>query len=466
MSSFSLSPRRLSSEISFGSGDPQKIYRTIACHEDPTDPLSVKRVTAAATASFSGPLIDKLPVSSLAALSVPVETTAMLQRTREDLALGEAEEGTPRPLLTARAREYRVRQTIERRDPCNPTQILPNRFEHSLQRAKAQMESQARSPGFHFQIPPRVLEPTVDGSAFTGKTGFVTQELVVGGMNVGISSDDNGRFRSSMEDSHIAVEFIVSLFGTDFPCSLFGVFDGHGGDAASSFVSKNIQTILQQLILTHNQQGLSEVGIYNALKLLGVQLSEAFNLESSSAVRLSKAFDHEYRTPQTEGTTLIASVFINGDIYVVNIGDSRAVLDLNGTPVQLSEDQKSGDPYYEKIIRKRGGCVHRSYSPFGIPRVNGTLATARAIGDADCRPEFSVSARSKITRFPLREIPEGTHLVLISDGVTDVANTVSIVRGIHENRERSSADLSKGLVYSALQSGSKDNATAIVVRIR
>lgn len=439
-----------------------------AFHYSPTDLPLAQRIATAAGIPFGAteqPDAPSLEASSPESFAVDdaafmdlslIERTAAaalasLQQTIDSAAPAQPQESPPQISLTPRDREYRVRTTIERRDPLNPEAPQPNRLEYSLQRAALQMASQPATPLFRFQLP----RPEPEVSCQFPVMRLRAQELVVGGMNVGISSDV-GNYRHSMEDTHLAAEFVLSLAGRDLPCAFFGVFDGHGGAATSYFVQQRIQEVLQQLILAHNQEGLSEVGMYNALKLLGVHLNERFNRE------------HPYG--REIGTTLVAALFINGDLYVVNIGDSRALLNLNGTPLQLSEDQKPGDPYYEKMITARGGYVSSSRSCWGGPdgpaRVNGILATARAIGDASCGPEFSLSARAKVTKYALEQIPPESHLVLVSDGVTDVANTASIAAAIHENRTLSPEDLSRGLVHSAIETGSLDNVTAIVVRLR
>lgn len=443
-----------------------------AFHYSPTDLPLTQRVAAAAgfpcdsmeqsetphdqAASperFSVPVLDDRDFVNFSLIErTAAAALATLQQTIDSAAAAPgSQESPPQPSLTPREREYRVRATIERRDPLNPEALLPNRLEYSLQRARDQMASQPATPRFRFQLP----RPEPEVSYQFPVIRLRTQELVVGGMEVGISADI-GNYRHSMEDTHVAAEFVLSLAGRDLPCVLFGVFDGHGGAATSFFVQQHIEEVLQQLILAHNQEGISDVGMYNALKLLGVHLNERFNREHPYGMEI--------------GTTLVASLFINGDLYVVNIGDSRALLNLNGTPLQLSEDQKPGDPYYERMITERGGYVSTSSSCWGGPpspaRVNGVLATARAIGDANCGPEFSLSARSKVTKFSLEQIPPESHLVLVSDGVTDVANTASLVAAIHEHRELSPENLSKGLVHSAIETGSLDNVTAIVVRLR
>lgn len=328
-------------------------------------------------------------------------------------------------------REYRIRTEHE--------EIL-RRLATSLDRAKIQMESLPASPRFAFDIPAPETLPS--------------ERIAIEDLPVGLCAAQ-GR-RPTMEDTHIAAAFNISIEGTDYPCRLFGIFDGHGGSEAARFVKFHIQQVLQELIPTTNRTELSSHGMYNALKLLGVRLSEEFNQKAPHL--------------RDRGTTLSIALILNGLLWTANIGDSRIILANGGTAEQLTEDQKPGDPYYTKQIIARGGSVRKILlwdgREIGSMRTNGTLATARAIGDASCLPAYSLSSRAKITFKRMDQILPESFLILVCDGITDVASTQQIVEAIHANRTSAPEDLARGLSYSTLRAGSRDNLSSMVVRLR
>ncbi len=88
---------------------------------------------------------------------------------------------------------------------------------------------------------------------------------------------------------------------------------------------------------------------------------------------------------------------------------------------------------------------------------------ARALGDAEIQ---GVSARPKITKKPLSSIEEESHLVLTCDGVFDVASTKQIVSAVHEHKQESAKTLAEEIVASAYLTGSTDNISALVVKIK
>jgi serine/threonine protein phosphatase PrpC len=95
--------------------------------------------------------------------------------------------------------------------------------------------------------------------------------------------------------------------------------------------------------------------------------------------------------------------------------------------------------------------------------VNGQLALARAIGDRALGD--AISARPKITVYPLNKIPKGTHLVLACDGIYDVASTKQVAAAVQTNNQLPAVDLAKNIVYSAYKAFSEDNLSAIVVKL-
>jgi len=95
-------------------------------------------------------------------------------------------------------------------------------------------------------------------------------------------------------------------------------------------------------------------------------------------------------------------------------------------------------------------------------RLCGKLSTARAIGDHDIT---AVSARPKITAIPLAKIPKGTRLILACDGIYDVSSTKQIASAVKDNNKLSATELAKNIVYSACNAKSKDNLTALIVKL-
>lgn len=101
-----------------------------------------------------------------------------------------------------------------------------------------------------------------------------------------------------------------------------------------------------------------------------------------------------FRPPEIDGHPIIPKLNKFGDtfrcslisllpsaltmqLYVANLGDSRAVLCSNGRAVAMSEDHKPNREDERRRIEALGGRVIH----YGTWRVEGILAVSRAIGD-------------------------------------------------------------------------------------
>lgn len=105
------------------------------------------------------------------------------------------------------------------------------------------------------------------------------------------------------------------------------------------------------------------------------------------------------------------------EIYVANVGDSRAVLTQGLSVYDLSDDHKPDNEEEQQRIIKAGGNVDNG-------RVNGELALSRAVGDMYYKrnPKLTVSEQC-ITCVPeitvRKRQPEDSFLVVACDGIWD-----------------------------------------------
>jgi protein phosphatase 1L len=334
------------------------------------------------------------------------------------------------------AREHRLHKT--------ESQIQKN-LQEEMRRCQDQMNSSSQT-GFHYLEAPFYWETEARGNLWDignpdvrpGRQAVHPHRTQVGGLDVGYAHAQ-GR-RGTMEDEHIAVAFNLNIQGKNYPVRLFGVFDGHGGKEASQYMRDHLQAKLQATLTRMNMHGLSDKGIWDALKMTFVELND--DLMKTTSIEA--------------GTTATVAMILDGNLWTANVGDSRTVLDNQGEAEQLSHDAKPDDERYKRGIEHRGGFVRNK-------RVNGNLAVARAIGDR--RLNGSVSARPKITKKPMSTIKPNSHLILCCDGVYDVATTKQIVKGVHDRRGFSPERIAKDIIYSAYESGSTDNLSAVVVKL-
>ena len=127
--------------------------------------------------------------------------------------------------------------------------------------------------------------------------------------------------------------------------SYFGVFDGHGGEGCSNFLTEKLDTLL-----------------FNSKFFPGYPIQaarEAFiNAEN---IFLQKAIDHNKNVlVDLSGSCACVMLIINDTLYAINLGDCRALLstDSGQTLRQITRDHKPNDPIEKKRIEKSGAKVY------------------------------------------------------------------------------------------------------------
>lgn len=121
--------------------------------------------------------------------------------------------------------------------------------------------------------------------------------------------------------------------------SYFGIFDGHGGEGCSEFLKDNF---LQCLLKNPN----FPIDIKKCLTETFETIEDKFFKEKCSS---TENYDGS-------GSCALAVLIFDNKLYIANIGDSRAILSLNGgTKVkQLTIDHKPDNPKeFERAMRNK-----------------------------------------------------------------------------------------------------------------
>eukprot|EP01098_Paradermamoeba_levis_P007337 TRINITY_DN3023_c0_g1_i1.p2 TRINITY_DN3023_c0_g1~~TRINITY_DN3023_c0_g1_i1.p2 ORF type:complete len:268 (-),score=77.29 TRINITY_DN3023_c0_g1_i1:843-1592(-) len=187
--------------------------------------------------------------------------------------------------------------------------------------------------------------------------------------------------RDSMEDTML----IKGSFRQRDDEDLFGVFDGHSGHEAALFSAKTFEETFAQSLKEVEQQ--STQSILEMAPQLEVNPS-ADSLEPAQirvALALHWTFQRVTQRIKNDGvpggTTALITFFKGDDLYLANVGDTRAVLGKkNAETERISIDHRPGElPGERERIVSSGGTI----SNFSVPRVEGILAISRSIGDFD-----------------------------------------------------------------------------------
>ncbi|ELU09747.1 hypothetical protein CAPTEDRAFT_44132, partial [Capitella teleta] len=247
--------------------------------------------------------------------------------------------------------------------------------------------------------------------------------------------------RRKMEDRHVVFPHVQHLFPNPHSGSYhyYAVFDGHGGVEAASYAAAHLHCHLVK-------HPAFPTDIKTALHDAFVSTDENF---------VSKAKRENLRS----GSTGVCAVLSENHLHIGWLGDSQALLVKGGTPITIMEPHKPERPDEKKRIEDLGGCVVW----FGAWRVNGTLSVSRAIGDAEYKPY--VSGEPDLCSIELTG--DEDYLVLACDGLWDCVTEEQVVRHVHQHMQtKGRATLAQSIVKLAIESGSSDNISVIVVLLK
>ncbi|KAJ3695013.1 hypothetical protein LUZ60_000390 [Juncus effusus] len=285
--------------------------------------------------------------------------------------------------------------------------------------------------------------------------------------------------RDEMEDSFIAVpsfsnvplfmltqssviDGIQDLNSHKIPLHFFGVYDGHGGSQVAEYCKERIHMAIKETL----QNIVLKDGIDFKKEWERVLVEGFTKVDEETEVMIPS---------ETVGSTAVISIVCSSHIIVANCGDSRAVLSRGKLAVPLSVDHKPEREEEFARIEAEGGKViwWNGY------RVLGVLAMSRSIGDRYLKPwiipvpDVTIIPRAKDDDF----------LILASDGLWDAISNqeaCDLARKkiiswhkkndvILENescQDPATQLAAESLTKLALQRGSKDNITVMVMDLK
>ncbi len=243
----------------------------------------------------------------------------------------------------------------------------------------------------------------------------------------------NSRTQESMEDFTLIKHPFLSLDKHNL--SLFCVFDGHGGDFVAKYLKENFASIL-----------------HNSIKLnYTLNFHSILNSTFESVDKNLEKFD----ITQNCGSTATIVVMDNNIIYCANVGDSKCFYIDKKNAVQMSEDHNCKNEKEVELLKSKGAIIFRQ-------RVYGSLSLTRSFGDMDFK-QYGVTAIPYITKI-YADKNNVKYIVIASDGIWDAVNDKDLFKISKKLKGGTSEEFCNNLVNYAVEKGSNDNISCIVIR--
>lgn len=251
--------------------------------------------------------------------------------------------------------------------------------------------------------------------------------------------------RESNEDAHI-------IFKNN-NIEMYGICDGHGGNKVSKLLSELMPKLILKNKINYPLNKKDIIQLYNSIQKKICKLP--FGSECGS-------------------TCILIIIFTIGNkksLYSINVGDSRAIMcsfiknkSINNLPYTiypLSYDHKPIHPFERKRIEQMGGIITMDGTTFRI----GDLSLSRAFGD--CDNKYTYPTPDIVNK----NISVNDKFVVIGcDGLFDVIDNETVIniilslcydaKGNRKNKQLNIADM---LANHAIENGSTDNVSVIVI---
>ena len=249
-----------------------------------------------------------------------------------------------------------------------------------------------------------------------------------------IREEINSKIKEEMEDYTLVKHPFLNIEKHNL--SLFCIFDGHGGDFVSKYLKENFAS--------------------NLHKNIKINYSLNFrNILKTSIESIDKDLE-KLKEAENCGSTGTIVVLDNNSVYCANVGDSKCFyINKKNNAFQLTEDHNCSNQKEKEELKKKGIIIFQN-------RVFGSLSLTRTFGDTQLKKD-GIECNPYIKKIFL-DRDEVKYIIIASDGIWDVVNKEKLMEIYKEVENGTSKEFCNKLVDFAMNNGSNDNISCIVLR--
>jgi protein phosphatase len=237
---------------------------------------------------------------------------------------------------------------------------------------------------------------------------------------------ETGPVRRTNEDCFVSAEDL----------RLFVVADGMGGHAAGEIAARvAVESIEKFIRRSHETTDFSwPFGVDPTISYEANRLKTAVSLANRRINRLAENHDDYLGM----GSTVVCALLVDGQLIAAHVGDSRLYVSAGQALIQLTQD----DSWAATVVGKDASA--------------GSHVTRHVLTNVlGARVDTPVHLLE-------RQVGAGETLLLCSDGLHGSVAHDTLRDLMSSNREL--PDLAETLVRTAIDHGSRDNVTALIVR--
>ena len=249
-----------------------------------------------------------------------------------------------------------------------------------------------------------------------------------------IREEINSKIKEEMEDYTLVKHPFLNIEKHNL--SLFCIFDGHGGDFVSKYLKENFAS--------------------NLHKNIKINYSLNFrNILKTSIESIDKDLE-KLKEAENCGSTGTIVVLDNNSVYCANVGDSKCFyINKKNNAFQLTEDHNCSNQKEKEELKKKGIIIFQN-------RVFGSLSLTRTFGDTQLKKD-GIECNPYIKKIFL-DRDDVKYIIIASDGIWDAVNKEKLMEIYKEVENGTSKEFCNKLVDFAMNNGSNDNISCIVLR--
>lgn len=253
-------------------------------------------------------------------------------------------------------------------------------------------------------------------------------------MNIQFAMQSVVGLRTNNEDAMLALDLGNS-------CYYFAVADGMGGAVAGEIASNLVLKKIREYLLEAAREGFKDKGLKELMRKTILIAQNAIS---------ERIEDHPVLKGM--GTTLVALLICQNKFVWVNIGDSRIFRLNNSHLSQITTDHT----YLNDFLKEQEKPVTLSDT---FIEQYGHLITRVINGGTDMADIYPAHKDYKM-------LCDGDMFLLCSDGLItkDIFKNIQIIKNLVNETDELNSTISR-LIERAGNNGSKDNITAILVKV-
>ncbi|CAF0767470.1 unnamed protein product [Adineta steineri] len=262
-------------------------------------------------------------------------------------------------------------------------------------------------------------------------------------------------WRQSNEDFH---KHLVPIDQQSWKLwSYFAIFDGHNGvdtaKNAANLLDKHLIDALNEI--TKNS---SDECIHSS----ELDLNKVIHIIKHTLLQLDKELAGLVK--DQSGSVCIASLIGPENIYLINVGDSRAIIiSDDGHILEFTKDHKPNVQKEKERICKAGGRVTEYEDD--VARVEDQLAVSRALGDYAIDKHL-IPASPDIIQCQKSPKSKAAYIILACDGIWDVMSNEEVAQFLIKRISNTSLqDIASQLLDHCLKLETMDNMSIYIVKL-